>query len=255
MDNPPTSSELVNSRLSKISTIWTMLASAHEGTATEAASARLAFVQRYQRAAYRYLLGALHDADAADDLFQEVVLRFVRGDFRQADPEKGRFRDYLKTSLAHLIADHYRQQRRQVAATQLTGDIEQPSTWDQNMADALFAESWRDELFDRAWEKLERDEHNGGPPFYSVLRYRAEHPEVNSSDIALEVTLAKNLQPAMTPENLRKILQRARQRFADHLLDEVTRSLQDSTDESLEQELIELDLLRFCRGAISRRIS
>ena len=37
-------------------------------------------------AAYRYLLGAVHDPDAADDLCQDFAVRFLRGDFRRADP-------------------------------------------------------------------------------------------------------------------------------------------------------------------------
>jgi hypothetical protein len=47
----------------------------------------------YHRAVHRYLLGALRDEDAAEELFQEFALRFVRGDFRWADRGRGRFRD------------------------------------------------------------------------------------------------------------------------------------------------------------------
>ena len=55
--------------------------------------------------------GALGDEDAALALLQEFVLRFLRGDFRRADAGCGRFRDYLKAALIHLVTDYHREQR------------------------------------------------------------------------------------------------------------------------------------------------
>src|SRR5262245_18556900 len=83
-------------RLSSISTLWSLVEKAHQETIA-AAIAQRALLQRYCGAVYRYLLGALLDEAAAEDLFQDFALRFLRGDFRRADPGKGRFRDYLKT--------------------------------------------------------------------------------------------------------------------------------------------------------------
>jgi hypothetical protein len=54
--------------------------------------------------------------------------------------------------------------------------------------------------------------------------------------------------------NLRQILHRARDRFADLLLDEVVQTLGCSAEEGLEQELIELNLLVYCEGAVERRL-
>ena len=51
---------------------------------------------------------------------------------------------------------------------------------------------------------------------------------------------------------MRKVLQRARERFAGLLLEEVARSLQSSDIAEVEQELIDLDLLSSCRAAPER---
>ena len=56
----------------------------------------------------------------------------------------------------------------------------------------------------------------------------------------------------MTPENVRKSLQRAQAKFADLLLDQVAESLDDPAAD-LEAELRELDLLQYCRTALGRR--
>ena len=58
-----------------------------------------------------YLGRALGDPEAADEVFQEFALRLLRGDLRRADPERGRFRDLVKTAVFHLIVDHRRRQQ------------------------------------------------------------------------------------------------------------------------------------------------
>src|SRR6266436_612212 len=100
------------SHLSQISTMWTMLFRAHAGGPEGAVSAQRAMMERYGGAVYRYLLGAVRDQDAAAELSQEFAVRFLRGDFRRADPDRGRFRDYLKTSLIHLVTDYHRARQR-----------------------------------------------------------------------------------------------------------------------------------------------
>jgi DNA-directed RNA polymerase specialized sigma24 family protein len=126
-------------RLSRISTQWSLIYQAHWGGADAAAAAQCQFVQRYCGAVYRYLLGALRNEDAAEELFQEFALRFVRGDFRRADPERGRFRDYLKTALVHLVTDHHR--RRASRPRPLPGD--HPELNAAEIAEQLAAECGR----------------------------------------------------------------------------------------------------------------
>src|SRR5437870_3199292 len=98
-------------RLSRIATMWTMVRKAH-GTRTGALPAQQMLMERYCTAVHRYLLGALKDEEAADELFQEFALRFLRGDFRRTEAGKGRFRDYVRTVLIHLVDDHYREKQR-----------------------------------------------------------------------------------------------------------------------------------------------
>ena len=95
-------------RLSRMQTLWTLVCKAHQGTDESGREARTALLERYGGAVRRYLLGAVRDADAADDLAQEFAVKFLRGDFRNADPEQGRFRSFLKTALFRLVVDFQR---------------------------------------------------------------------------------------------------------------------------------------------------
>src|SRR5262245_58725273 len=101
-----------DNHLSRMKTQWTALFEAHRPGGDAATRARCALLLRYHAAAYRYLLGTLRDAAAAEELAQDFAVRFLRGDFKQADPQRGRFRDFLKTSLRRLAIDHWERQQR-----------------------------------------------------------------------------------------------------------------------------------------------
>ena len=98
--------EPIEQRLSRISTIWTVLHQAHGGTEDDRTAAHSMLMARYGGAVHRYLLATLHDPHAADDLSQEFALALVRGAFHKVEPDRGRFRDYVKTvlflSLIHI---------------------------------------------------------------------------------------------------------------------------------------------------------
>src|SRR5262245_51287920 len=115
----------LNQHLSHISTLWTLLQQAHAGPADEATTAQRLLMRRYLGAVYRYLLGALRDEGAAEELLQEFAVRFLRGDFRRADPRRGRFRDYVKTALINLVNDYQRAERARLE--QLPPDVAAPA--------------------------------------------------------------------------------------------------------------------------------
>src|SRR5262245_54219691 len=107
------SDEPINERLSKISTAWTLMQQAHGDQTAAAAAAQEQIALRYGKAVQRYLQAALRDPAAAADLTQEFNLALVRGTFRLADPERGRFRDYVKGALFHLVSGYRRKQSKQ----------------------------------------------------------------------------------------------------------------------------------------------
>jgi RNA polymerase sigma-70 factor (ECF subfamily) len=65
--------------------------------------------------------------------------------------------------------------------------------------------------------------------------------------------LGARLGRPVTSAGGRQTLHRARAKFADLLVAEVARSLETSAPDRIEQELLDLDLLRYCKPALSRR--
>jgi RNA polymerase sigma factor (sigma-70 family) len=235
-------------RLSQIQTFWTVLGQAH-GESAEASAAAQQLLQRYTKAVRRYLLGALRDVDAADELSQEFALRFMRGDLRRADPERGRFRDFVKGVLFHLIGDYYRRQKRNMPGLP-ESSLEDASAANPAENDQQFVESWRDELLDRAWKALEKLQNETGQMYYAVLRYRSEHPEQRSAEISEQLSLQLG-KPVNAPW-VRQMLHRARDKFADLLLEETLQTLREPTVDQLEEELIAIGLYEYCRPALDK---
>ena len=195
----------------------------------------------------------LKDEDAADVVFQEFSLRFVRGDFGNVDPARGRFRSYVKTVIYHLIVDHQRRRSKDQRISPLPDDSAGAGEDKSPDIDATFIQSWRDELLDRCWSALREEEALSGPLHYSVLRYRADNPNARSTDVAAWLT--GKFGKETTSGAARVMLHRARERFADQLLGEVIHSLNSPERHEIEQELIDLNLIHYCRPALDRRKS
>jgi RNA polymerase sigma factor (sigma-70 family) len=235
-----------NQRLSQISTMWTVLRQAHDGPADAAAQAQHILLQRYGGAVHRYLLAILRDPHAADDLTQEFGLSLVKGAFHKAVPQRGRFREYVKTVLFHLVSKYHKSQtgRARVLAPN-SPELASLASRDDD-AERQFQESWREELLVRAWEALAEAQ----PTFYAVLRLRATHPKLPSPELAKE--LSGQLGKAFRAAGIRQILRRARDKFAELLIDEVAQTLERPTVEVIAQELRELHLLAYCQPTLSR---
>jgi RNA polymerase sigma-70 factor (ECF subfamily) len=241
-------------RLTRIQTRWTLVFRAHQGEGDATTAAQRELLLRYYGAVYRYLLGTLRDPDAAEELTQDFALRFLRGDFRGADPQRGRFRDFVKTAVRRLAIDWHRKQKhreKRPLALPDAGGAVVAENLDDARSDQEFRNGWREELLARTWQALAEAGGQAGAPYYAVLRCKTERPQMRSARLA--ELLSAELGRPLTEAGIRQTLHRARQRFADLLVEEVARSLQTEDAGELEAELVELGLLNHCRSALRRR--
>jgi RNA polymerase sigma-70 factor (ECF subfamily) len=238
--------------LSNIQTVWSVVRRAHaENTAMPEAQQLL--LARYGGAVRRYALAALRNEDAADEVFQEFALKFVRGDFGQVAPERGRFRAFVKTVVYRLIVDYQRRAKKRVREAPMHSNIAEPAAGSEEVPadDKAFQASWRDEMLAGCWAKLDEEEQTSGKPYHTVLRYRVDHPDLHSPELA--AGLSEKLGKPINAGAVRVLLHRARDAFAELLLDEVLESLETGSLDEAEEELIELELLEYCRPALDRR--
>jgi RNA polymerase sigma factor (sigma-70 family) len=222
-------------RLDEIPTVWQQVRQAQADSGPAGDAAREILFRRYAGAVRRYLVAVLGDEAAAADLTQEFALAMVQGKFRLADPKLGRFRDYLKSVLFHLISHYRRQKRHASVSAQVLAKLPGADA----DSDRHFRQSWRDELLARAWAALVDRQSE----FFTVLHVRAVHPDLTAEQLAVQ--LRPQLGRDVSVDNVRHMLQRARRLFADLLLAEITSSLKHPTVESVQQELCDLDLLPY----------
>jgi RNA polymerase sigma-70 factor (ECF subfamily) len=238
-------------RLSRINTCWQQVREAQdERELPEGRAAQWKLLERYVGAVERYLLAAVRDEEAAQELAQEFAVEFLKGAFGGADPNRGRFRDFVKGVLQHLIANHFRKANRRPG--HLPTEFPEPADESPNEAadDEVFADCWREELLARAWHGLADLEARTGQPYHTVLKHKADHADESSEEMA--TAMSRQLGKELNAAAIRKALQRARDKFADLLLADLMASLHDTTSDALERELIDLRLFEYCRPAVER---
>lgn len=241
--------------ISEIATSWTMVRDASTPDHPRRQVAQQQLLDIYSDSIRRYLLASLKNQSAADEVYQNFALKMIRGDFGSADPKHGRFRHFVKKVIYHLVIDYHRSQGKDDRKQGLSEEPydDRPSATSES--DAEFKRLWREGLLNHAWSQLKAHQKQRGGIYYTVLRTRANHPDRNSTELLDLIESETGNRPEKS--SLRVTIHRARQRFADYLLEAVIGSLDDARreklEEELEQELIELDLKRYCADAMERR--
>jgi RNA polymerase sigma factor (sigma-70 family) len=174
---------------------------AHGDSTLGAAAARHELLERYSGVVYRYLLGAVRDEDTAEELAHEFAVRLLEGAFHRASPDRGRFRDYVKTVLINLVNDHFK--ARGNAPRQFLPDAPNPAVSAASADSGLsFEQCLQDEVINQTWSALEKQ----NPKYHAALLMRVENPDLSSRELANR--LSANLQTKVTSDWVRKNIDR-----------------------------------------------
>src|SRR3954463_5232970 len=229
-------------------TLWTMVIAAGDPNRKEARSALVALCENYWYPLYAYLRRRGYAADQAQDLTQDFFIRLLEGRYLdRADPEKGRFRSFLLTSLKFFVADEDDRQRAHkrgggagVALEFSSGEERyQREPAHDETPERIFERRWALAVLDRVVERL-RDEFvcHGRPEHFEKLKvfllghsdapYAALASEMNTSEGALKVAI-----------------HRLRKRYRELLRQEIADTVADPAE--VESEL------RFLAAVLSKK--
>src|SRR6266496_3917283 len=190
-------------------TRWTLIVAAGDPHRKEARSALVTLCENYWYPLYAYLRRRGYAADQAQDLTQDFFIRMLEGRYLdRADPEKGRFRSFLLTSLKFFVADEEDRQRAYkrgggaVVSLEFSsgeGRYQREPAHDET-PERIFERRWALTVLDRVVERL-RDEfvQHGRPEHFDRLKvfllgqsdvpYAALAHEMNTSEGALKVAI------------------------------------------------------------------
>jgi RNA polymerase sigma-70 factor (ECF subfamily) len=224
------------------STSWTLINEAIGPDTEVRYRAQAKLIRRYDRVVRRYLAGAFRcdiDDPKVEECAQECWKRLVEGRFQAVSPEKGRFRDYLRTVLSNLVNSRRRKDERAPAPL---GDLDPPAP--DPVSDAEYRDLFRTALLERAMEQLLRQDQQKDQGFFTVLQARRDHPEASMAELAGRLSAGGQERN----ENwVRVTLFRARQRLCELLRLEVALELDDRTTAAVDEELADLELLVYCQ--------
>jgi len=228
-------------------TRWTLVVAAGDRQRKETRSALVSLCENYWYPLYAYLRRRGYPADQAQDLTQDFFVRVLEGRYLdRADPEKGRFRSFILTSLKFFVADEADRQRAQKRGGGSVLPLEFSSGEERYQREPAHAETperiferrWALSVLDRVVEKL-RDEfvHHGRPDHFDRLKvfllgrtdapYAALAREMSTSEGALKVAI-----------------HRLRKRYRELFRQEIADTVADPAD--VESEL------RFLAAALPR---
>jgi RNA polymerase sigma factor (sigma-70 family) len=229
-------------------TRWTLVVAAADPHRNDARSALVSLCEGYWYPLYAYVRRRGYPADQAQDLTQEFFMRVLEGRYLdRADPEKGRFRAFILSSLKFFVADEEDRQRAQKRGGGAVVPLEFSSGEERyqrepahdETPERIFERRWALSVLDRVVERLRKEfVQHGRPEHFERLKvfllgqsdapYAALAREMNTSEGALKVAI-----------------HRLRKRYRELFRQEIADTVADPAD--VESEL------RFLAAVLTRR--
>jgi DNA-directed RNA polymerase specialized sigma24 family protein len=221
-------------RLDQISTHWPQINNPTQ------------FVMRYAPAIQQYMAAILRNSHDAEEACHDFLVRVFEQGFQPEQITRGRFRDYLKTAVRNAALTRLRRQPANVSDIDLVADL---AARDEALSEAerVWNQQWRVCLLERVWQTLEScDNQTPDSLQFTVLRMEVDAPQLTSEQQAQR--LSERLGRPYRADAFRKQLSRARQTFARLIVYEVRQTLERPTADHIEDELNDLDLMKYVRS-------
>jgi len=190
-------------------TRWTLVVAAGDPHEKEARSALVSLCEKYWYPLYAYLRRRGYPADQAQDLTQGFFIRMLEGRYLdRADPEKGRFRSFLLSSLKFFVADEEDRDRAHKRGGRALVPLEFSSGEERyrrepahdETPERIFERRWALSVLDRVVEALRNEfVQHGRPDHFERLKvyllgqsdapYAALAREMKTSEGALKVAI------------------------------------------------------------------
>jgi RNA polymerase sigma-70 factor (ECF subfamily) len=190
-------------------TRWTLVVAAADPQRKDARSALVSLCEGYWYPLYVYVRRRGYPADQAQDLTQEFFIRVLEGRYLdRADPEKGRFRSFILTSMKFFLADQEDRHRAHKRGGGMVVSLEFSSGEERYQRDPahnetperIFERRWALSVLDRVMERLRNEfVHHGRPEHFERLKvfllgqsdapYAELAREMNTSEGALKVAI------------------------------------------------------------------
>ncbi len=215
-------------------TRWTLILAARSLDSRESRSALETLCAGYWYPIYAYVRRRGHDPDRTHDLTQEFFLRLLENPtFSAADPQKGRFRAFLLSSVKFFLSNEYRSTQAQKRGGGLqilpfeivSGEASysrEPSH--DETPETIYDRRWAHALLDRVLNRL-RDEFaaNGRVEHFDQLKgCLLDRSDTPYAELALQMKTTEGA--------LKVAISRLRKRYRDLLRAEIGDTVNDPAE-------------------------
>jgi DNA-directed RNA polymerase specialized sigma24 family protein len=222
-------------------TRWTLVLAAGDPQRKDARSALVSLCENYWYPLYAYLRRRGHAPDQAQDLTQEFFTLVLEGRYlNRADPEKGRFRSFILTSLKFFAADEQDRQRAQKRGGGAVVSFEfssgesgeeryQREPGHDETPDRIFERRWALSMLERVVEKLRGEfiQHGRSENFERMKVFLLGESAAPYADLAREMKTSEGA--------LKVSIHRLRKRYRELLRQEIADTVVDPAE--VESEL------------------
>ena len=229
-------------------TRWTLVVAAGDPRRKEARSALVSLCEAYWYPLYAYVRRRGYPADQAQDLTQEFFVRVLDGRYLdRADPEKGRFRAFILTSLKFFLADEadrHRAQKRgggNVLSLEISSGEEryQRDPAHDETPERIFERRWGLSMLDIVMDRLRAEfvQHGRLDHFNRLKVFLLDRGDTPYAALAREMGTSEGA--------LKVAVHRLRRRYRDLFRQEIAATVVDPADVDSE--------LRFLAAALTRK--
>ncbi len=215
-----------------VTTHWSVVLVAGRSDSTRARNALARLCQTYWYPLYAYVRRRGHSAHDAQDLTQEFFARLLeRHTLASADPNRGRFRSFLRSAMNHFLAHEWEKARAQkrgggcpilsldLARAEQRYDLE-PA--DNSTPDKLFDKHWASALLEEVLNQLEAEYQQAGKAeLFAALKQTLTGTRESQPYAVLATSLGMN------EAAVKVAVHRLRKRYRELLRVEITNIVAD----------------------------
>ena len=229
-------------------TRWTMVLAAADPQRTGARSALVSLCEGYWYPLYAYVRRRGYPADQAEDLTQQFFIRILEGRYLdRAEPEKGRFRAFLLTSMKFFLADEADRVRAQkrgggnvlsLEISSAEGRYQREPAHNET-PERIFERHWALSVLDRVMERLRSEsvQHGRIDHFNRLKVFLVDQGETPYAELAREMGTSEGA--------LKVAIHRLRKRYRDLFRQEIADTVADPAE--VEPEL------RYLAAVVTRK--
>ncbi len=240
-DNLQADSPALNPGRTFRTTHWSVVVLAGQEQSEQAVRALETLCQGYWYPLFAYLRGRGYPLHQAEDLTQAFFTQLLtKNSLATADPQRGRFRTFLLSSLEHFLANEWnREQTRKrgggcsfISLDYVRDHEERPVEPGHDLnPERLYEKRWAEAVLELVLERLRKEFDGASIKRFEVLKPFLTELKGTSSYAAAARELG------ITEQAVKSAIHRLRQRWRELMREEIAHTLNCATAKEVDQEI------------------